>query len=449
MHFKDLHKKFNYETMEFLEKKRSRLFLAGNLKNIDEDATSSIFMACLIAIKELRDAFLKAMDKKIGRNASLHSFSQIPFNDYEDKTVLIPDGLLAISEGKENPILGWTALVEFKTKDPLNEEQIDRYAKNAKKIEVDSIITISNDFTTTPNHNPFSKRNTKQLSFYHFSWKYISTILSNVIDSGIRDEDQIYLAKQLLMFLNENKKYIKDFDSMGKNWHENISLLRETTTLSPKSRYEKAIIEIASDWIQEERDICLCLKKDYNKKVSMYFTQAEKKDTKERMNSIAKNIWNNKELISSYEVNLKAKNPFSSRKICINNLLKIDTRKQKVSIVIDNKIKGKINLQFKTLIKGLKNCGSGKEDKIKIEAFFPRGTIPIASQSLQDFIKDLNCGNVLQNVKHNNNQDVVRKFVISISEDLQGDFSKRKTIIKRIENNIDILFSQIIEPFAE
>ena len=38
-------------------------------------------------------------------------------------------------------------------------------------------------------------------NLFHFSWKHIATILQNVIDNGIADIDQVFIAKELLAYL--------------------------------------------------------------------------------------------------------------------------------------------------------------------------------------------------------------------------------------------------------
>ncbi len=139
----------------------------------------------------------------------------------------------------------------MKTKSILKKEQVERYIQKCKDNKIDALITISNEFVSSPYFTPIEgMRNRKNV--YHFSWKYIATILHNVIDSGISDEEQVFIANQLLDYL-DNHPYVLNFTSMGEFWKTASQTIVENN--GKKTDYD----EVVKSWLQEERDIALQL----------------------------------------------------------------------------------------------------------------------------------------------------------------------------------------------
>ena len=171
-----------YKTDE-LERKRARLFPTNNLKITDEVNTTSILLSSLCAIKEFRETFFKiiGVNTITNKTAKLHAYSEIIPNKKQDR----PDGLIFLTTGSAQNV-DYSFFFEVKTKGKLEKEQIEKYLQKAKECKVDYLITISNDYVTTPSMTPVKELKTRK-NLFHFSWKHIATILQNVIGPSLWD----------------------------------------------------------------------------------------------------------------------------------------------------------------------------------------------------------------------------------------------------------------------
>jgi hypothetical protein len=100
--FSDLHRFFNMEK-NILESKKSRLFPSGN--TMDENQTTSIFLASLQAVKEYREELLIniGVSKIKNRNIKLHVYTEV-YNEAKTERI---DGLIVLTSGKNNPVIGF------------------------------------------------------------------------------------------------------------------------------------------------------------------------------------------------------------------------------------------------------------------------------------------------------------------------------------------------------
>ena len=90
-----------------------------------------------------------------------------------------PDGLLAANRGTTN----WAAFIEAKSATSrIRPEQILDYIELASQLDVDSIITFSNEFARSPEELPYhiAGNRLRKRSIYHFAWADIRTFLERV-----------------------------------------------------------------------------------------------------------------------------------------------------------------------------------------------------------------------------------------------------------------------------
>jgi len=251
--FSDLHRFLNMEE-NTLESKRSRLFPSGN--TMDENQTTSIFLASLQAVKEYREELLIniGVSKIKNRNIKLHVYTEI-YNDTKTERI---DGLIVLTSGKNNPVIEWIAFVESKVKNNLLEqEQIERYITFGREIGINTIITISNEMTTSPLESPINTSKVRNFNLFHWSWTYLKVMSTRLLrTNSVEDEDHIYILGELRRYFDTHK-HISNFTHMGKLWTDSVSSIHETPV--GKKIDTNALNEIINSYRQEEKDVSLQL----------------------------------------------------------------------------------------------------------------------------------------------------------------------------------------------
>lgn len=171
----------------------------------DEKALTSIFLSSLVLIDEFRAKIFKEINlKDIGK---IHVFTEIQFpntdNDSKDNKT-IPDGLiLVVKSGK----IVDSALFEMKNKkDLLKEDQINRYLSIADNYGINKLVTVSNQFVTSPNESPLSSINkiNKKGNVFHLSWLLIRTHAQMLLYGNgpkIKDSDQINIMEEVVKYM--------------------------------------------------------------------------------------------------------------------------------------------------------------------------------------------------------------------------------------------------------
>lgn len=432
----------SFKSLEELNAKRAKMFPVNKCKLTDEINTTSLLLACLVGIKEFREGFFQSIGFNTisNKSAKLHAFTEIITDEDKDR----PDGLIFIATGKAQNV-DESFFLEVKTKSELKKDQVEKYLEKCKQCKVDNLITISNDFVTTPEITPVEGiKNRKNL--FHFSWKHIATILQNAIDTGIEDEDQIYLAKELLDFL-DNHPDISHYNRMSKTWNEDLRALIDNNLKAKE--FNEISSRVASDWIQEENDICLQLRKNYNKKVDIQLNSEEKKSPQKRLDTKKTEIKLENKLSAIYCLSEKMNEKYftTNREKCFTIELNLATRKFKSSIempVIKDK---KVNGQLNDLIRLLDKIGIGEEDRTVLEPVF-KGNKSFSSKTFKD-IKNL------KDLSKNPNEifelpslDVELKHcLITMEVELNNKelYSPTK-VIEKMEDVVDIFFKNLIEP---
>jgi len=223
------------------------------IKPGDELALTSIFLASLKLIKEFRDDIFT--DLKFRKSGMHYFFTEASFYDYDDSR---PDGLILSVVSNE---IKDAIILEVKNKNiDLDENQIQKYIELCKKIGINKILTISNQFVTEPNQTPCKNiKLHKGIELYHFSWSYILTIAQLLLfdnDHNISDEDQALLMKEVVDFFVAKESGINGFSRMKQGWRE-IAKLFTSGSLPQKNdvNTDGAIMS----WQQEEKDMALKL----------------------------------------------------------------------------------------------------------------------------------------------------------------------------------------------
>lgn len=281
------------EFEEFVESgqiKLSKARLIPLLKMGDEMALTSIFLTALKLVKEFRDQFFK--DAKISKAGKPYYFTEICFPDLSENRI---DGLLiVVSAGKIKD----AAFFEMKNKNnEIDAGQIGKYCDLAKKLGVNNMITVSNEFVSESKYVPYDLKVSKSMSLFHFSWTYILTISKILLhknQSNIDDDDQIEIMKEVVAYLEHKDSGVSGFTKMKPGWKEVVEKIISNAPLKPG---DKIVEEAVLSWLQEEKDMALMLSRELGVLVGQGL-----KSKKQSSSSLAKRLVNEHILSSSLSV---------------------------------------------------------------------------------------------------------------------------------------------------
>lgn len=223
------------------------------LKTGDEMALTSIFLSTIRLVKEFRDVLFREL--KLSRNGKAYYYTEVCFPKIDNCRI---DGLILII--KKN-IISQAIFVEVKSKkDEINKEQIEKYIKIAKQLKVNSLLTVSNQFVSSPEQSPI-KLKAGKFNLFHFSWSHIITqghILLYDNDNDIEDTDQVEIIKEALQYMEHPSAGVNGFIAM-KGWKNVSNDIRAKVPINKNSEDLESAI---NSWYQEESDIALILSRN-------------------------------------------------------------------------------------------------------------------------------------------------------------------------------------------
>ncbi len=220
----------------------------------DENALTSVFLSALKLIHEFRNEIFQIIG--LSRSGKIYIFTEVDFVKLKNDR---PDGMIIIVSGGK---IKDAALIEVKNmNNEIKEEQIQKYLDIAKTYHIPKLITISNQFVSSPTQSPINIKPPKNVSLYHLSWSFIMTIANILLfdnDKNITDPDQVEIMKEVVKYFDHEKSGITGFTSMGPGWKKTIEKVRAESKIK---KDDPDVIEAVSSWIQEERDMTLILSK--------------------------------------------------------------------------------------------------------------------------------------------------------------------------------------------
>ncbi|GMN10389.1 hypothetical protein MTsPCn9_31450 [Croceitalea sp. MTPC9] len=286
-------------------------FLIPTLKTGDEMALTSIFLSSIRLIDEFREGIFK--DIKLSRSGKLYYFTEVTFPEISSNRI---DGMIInVTSGK----IKEAAFFEMKSKNNgIDKNQVETYISVAKKLGVQTMVTVSNEFVSDPSHSPVQLRIPKSISLYHLSWTYLLTrgqLLLFKNDFNIKDEDQIEIMREVLCYLESPLSGVLGFMQMKPGWKEVCEYVKAGKKLRiSDTNVEEAVLS----WHEEEKDVALLLSRKLGVLV---------KSSSKNPNSLKADI---KRLVGSYTLlgSLSVKNSVSDIKV------RLDFEKRTVSMSV-------------------------------------------------------------------------------------------------------------------
>jgi len=303
------------------------------LKTGDEGALTSIFLSAIRLIKEYRDSLFKEI--KLSRGGTPHYFTEVVFKDVDEKSRI--DGLIiVVSKGT----IKEAVVFEMKNKNnSVDKEQVDQYIGLCKKIGVNTMATVSNEFVSNSSQSPVKAKAPKNFNLFHFSWTYLMTkgqLLLFKNESNIKDEDQVEIMREVLHYLDSPASGVSGYHVMKSGWKETVEKIHNRIPLKVS---DTCVEEAVESWHEEEKDMGLIL----SRKLGVYVksTTRGKDSVKDDIRKIVKD--------QGLLGNLSIKNSVSDIKLRVDFEVKNVSMIVKVSPPLDKGTKARITWMAKQL----------------------------------------------------------------------------------------------------
>lgn len=277
--------------------------LIPTLKTGDEMALTSIFLSTVKLVKEYRDEIFKSI--KLSRAGKAFYYTEASFPEIKQRKI---DGLIIIVI---KGIITEAVFFEMKNKkNGIEKQQIEDYLAISKKLKVNTLVTISNEFVADSSHSPIKIKPPRNIKLYHFSWTYLITkgrLLLFKNDLKVEDDDQVEIMSEALHYLESSVSGISGYIQMKDGWKLLAESIRSQKTLK---QTDEIIEEAVLSWYEEEKDMALLLSRKLGVlvKASTKPKDSVKKDIKKIINDncimgelIIKNSVSNIRIIPEFE----------------------------------------------------------------------------------------------------------------------------------------------------
>lgn len=294
----------------------------------EERATSCLLASFMVVPTYARDVLSEA-GAPVGKRIKLRCYTEVTFESIEKGKNPRPDGLVVIDNGNNK----WTALIESKIgNSELTQEQVEEYLDLAKQHGVNALITISNQFATTPTHHPVkvAKTKTRSVGLYHFSW--LSLVSKAVLLSDnkcIDDPEQAYILSELVNYIRHDSSGILSLTRMHGDWKEACTSMEQNTPLVKGS---ETVENSVASWHQLLRHLALNLSMEIGQPVTISLSRARRKDAEINFQEDCTQLVKEERLKAEFDIlNAAAPLAFSSdfRGKNINISMKLEAPKDK------------------------------------------------------------------------------------------------------------------------
>ncbi len=238
----------------------------------------SVFMALLDLVPVIRSDFLAKCGFGAGKTSSVQSHMEVSYSSPKLPDVR-PDGLIACKRGSTT----WGAFIEAKAEGKLiRPDQIQDYADLAAALDLNAIITLSNEFALSPSELPYhiAMNKRRKRDIFHFAWADLRTFLETYRNSGVLSEIELKILTECLRFFWDASSGIATYDAMPVRWPEFVQAAGIALGFGTKTQ---GITEIVHGWQQERRDLCSKLTYETGLDVQLTHAAGARADQEERL----------------------------------------------------------------------------------------------------------------------------------------------------------------------
>lgn len=339
----------------------------------EERATSSLLASFMVvpgyAISVLSDA-----GASIGKRSKITCYTEVVFKPDGKGRAPRPDGLIIVNNGSKV----WTALIESKIGNAeLKNDQVEEYLALAKFHGIDAVITISNQFATTPTHHPLTvpKAKVRSVELYHFSWLSLTSkavLLTSA--KHIEDPEQAFILSELVRYLNHDSSGVTALTSMPRDWKELCNAVRDQSVLNKNVDY---VTNSVSGWHQLSKHLALNLGMDIGQPVDISLSRPRAKDAELNFNEDCSLLIKESKFIVEFDIENAA-----ARLVLVADVIRKDVS---ISMKLDApKDKSRATAAINWLTRQLKNVSP---EKLAIRAYWPKRT-PMTIKPLAEVIAD-------------------------------------------------------------
>lgn len=398
--------------------------LIPTLKTGDEGALTSILLTALKLIKEYRDAIFKEI--RLHKGANIQYLTEVVFYDV-DKNCRLDGLILTISKG----LIKDAVAFEMKNKNnSIDKDQVERYIGLCKKIGVNKLATVSNEFVSDSSQSPVNVKAPKNFSLIHFSWTYLMTkgqLLLFKNAANIKDPDQVEIMREVLYYLDSPVSGVSGHHMMKKGWKETVDKISNRITLKVS---DEDLFEAVESWHEEEKDMALLMSRKLG--VLVKSTSKDKNSVKEDIRRLVKD--------QTLTGNLSIKNSVSDIKIKLDFELKSVSMSVKVIPPLNKGTKARItwiSKQIDSLKRKNETLWSSIENDLLVEA-----NIKHAREHMRIVLDDFET--LIEQTKGKE----IQAFNVVLMSKFKSGFGSNKKFIVLIEKMVLDYYAGIVQHLA-
>ena len=339
----------------------------------EERATSSLMASFMVVPIFAREVLIDA-GAPIGKRLKVNCFTEVTFKTSDKGKKLRPDGLIVVSLGSKK----WTALIESKIGNAeLTKEQVESYLELARQHGINAVITISNQFATTPAHHPVkvSKTLLRSVGLYHFSWLSLKCKAVLLIgNKRVDDPEQAYILSELVRYLDHESSGVSSLNKMPSNWKSVCDAVQQGSTLF---RTSEMVEDSVAGWHQLLRHLSLNLSMSIGEPVKIVLSRAREKSPELNFQEDCGHLLKESNLQAEFEIpNAASRLLFSADMLrrTLNISMKLDAPKDK------SRATASINWITRQL-------RATNIETVTIRAYWPR-RIPMTAAPLHEVIEN-------------------------------------------------------------
>lgn len=392
-----------------------------------EQRTTSVVLAAMCGVYEFRRTVLGSIGRNISKQAQLHAWTEVALaNGSREKEKNAkrdrPDGLLVYRRGNTT----WRALVEAKVGNAeIDDQQLQGYLQQARQHKIDAVITITNQFVALPTHPPvnLSKRPPKDVGLYHWSWTYLLTQATLLLDGEeVENPDQRFVLEEVVRYLSHDSSGISRFDRMNREWKDVVTKIKANATLRQNS---EEVEKTVSSWHQEQRDLSLLMSRKIGQNVALSLPLAHRQNPQKRLQNDSLKLVEHKKLTCTLRIphaaaDLEVAADLAKKTIICSMCLDAPTEKKTE--------RARVNW----LRNQLRN--------IEPDGFYIKATRPRKAENTQAPLAEvLESPNALSS---NTTRVIPTRFEVFYIADLADRFSRNKVFVDMLEQTVPYFYEQ-------